>query len=59
MRIDLNLLDGLSFESFKNYDHRLGCLTIKLDKPKVRMSGYWKFIASLLDEKNFQGQLEY
>ena len=50
----MDRLGGLSFKLFKNYDHVLACVTIKLVKAEVRMSVYWKFKASLLDEKDAQ-----
>ena len=43
--------------SFKDYDHKLVCVSIKLDKAQVRMSGNWEFNSSLCG-KDFQGQLE-
>ena len=33
-------------------------LSVKLDKVRLEMSGYWKFNTSLLDEKDFQDQIE-
>ena len=47
-----------SFEVDKNYDNKLLYALIRLDKAKIRMYGYGKFNASLLDEKNFQDQLK-
>ena len=50
--------DSPKIKLIENYDHRFVCVTIKLDKAKVRMSGYWKFNTSKMDEKDFQDQLE-
>ena len=57
-RVDLDYLGGPSFEPFKNSDHKFLCVSIKLDKARRRMSGYWKFNLSLLAEADFRNQLE-
>ena len=57
-RVDLELLGCPSLKAFKNYDHRLVWVNIKLDSVNVRRSGYWKFNTSLLRDENFQNQLE-
>ena len=56
-RVDLDLIGGPSFQAYNNFDHRFVYFKIRLDRPKVRMSGYWKFNASLLEDKNFQDRL--
>ena len=33
-------------------------MSIRLDKARSRLSGYWKFNSSLLGEDDFQNQLE-
>ena len=33
-------------------------MSIRLDKARCRMSGYWKFNSSLLAEDDFRNQLE-
>ena len=57
-RVDLDHLNSLSFEPYKNSDHKFLCVSIRLDKARCRMSGYWKFNLSLLAEADFQNQLE-
>ena len=57
-RDDLDYLGGPSFEPYKNSDHKFLCVSIRLDKARCRMSGYWKFNSSLLAEADFRNQLE-
>ena len=57
-RVDLDYLGGPSFEPYKNSDHKFLCVSIRLDKARCRMSGYWKFNLSLLAEADFRNQLE-
>ena len=57
-RVNLDYLGGPSFDSYKNSDHKLLCVSIRLDKARCRMSGYWKFNSSLLAEADFRNQLE-
>ena len=57
-RVNLDLLGSPSFNVFENYDHRFVWVNIKIDRVRIRMSGYWKLNASLLEDKNFQNQLE-
>ena len=57
-RVDLDYLGGPSFEPYKNSDHKFLCVSIRLDKARRRMSGYWKFNLSLLAEADFRNQLE-
>ena len=49
-RVDLDYLGGPSFDPYKNSDHKFLCVSIRLDKARCRMSGYWKFNSSLLGE---------
>ena len=57
-RVDLDYLGGPSFDPYKDSDHKFFCVSIRLDKARSRMSGYWKFNSSLLAEDDFQKQLE-
>ena len=57
-RVDLDYVGGPSFEAYKDSDHKFLCVSIKLDKARRRMSGYWKFNLSLLAEADFRNQLE-
>ena len=57
-RVDLDYLGGPSFDPYKNSDHKFLCVSIRLDKARCRMSGYWKFNSSLLAEADFRNQLE-
>ena len=57
-RVDFDYLGGPSFEPYKNSDHKFLCVSIRLDKARCRMSGYWKFNLSLLAETDFRNQLE-
>ena len=57
-RVDLDYLGGPSFEPYKNSDHKFLCVSIRLDKARCRMSGYWKFNLSLLAEADFRNELE-
>ena len=57
-RVDLDYLGGPSFEPYKDSDHKFLCVSIRLDKARCRMSGYWKFNLSLLAEADFRNQLE-
>ena len=43
---------------YKDSDHEFLCVSIRLDKARCRMSGYWKFNSSLLAEDDFPDQLE-
>ena len=56
--VDVDYLGGPSFEPYKDSDHKMLCVSIKLDKARCRISGHWKFNSSLLDWKDFQDQLE-
>ena len=57
-RVDLDYLGGPSFNAYKDSDHKFLCVSIRLDKARCRMSGYWKFNSSLLAEADFRNQLE-
>ena len=57
-RVDWDYLGGPSFDPYKNSDHKFLCVSIRLDKARCRMSGYWKFNSSLLAEADFRNQLE-
>ena len=57
-RVDLDYLGGPSFDPYKNSDHKFLCVSIRLDKARCRMSGYWKFNSSFLVEADFRNQLE-
>ena len=57
-RVDLDYLGGPSFNPYKDSDHKFLCVSIRLDKARCRMSGYWKFNSSLLAEADFRNQLE-
>ena len=57
-RVYLDYLGGPSFDPYKDSDHKLSCVSIRLDKARYRMSGYWKFNSSLLAEDDFRNQLE-
>ena len=57
-RVDLDYLGGPSFDPYKNSDHKFLCMSMRLDKARCRMSGYWKFNSSLLAEADFRNQLE-
>ena len=57
-RVDLDYIGGPSFEPYKDSDHKSLCVSIRLDKARCRMSGYWKFNLSLLAEADFRNQLE-
>ena len=54
MRVDLDYLGGPSFDPFKDSEHKFLCVSIKLNKARSRLSGYWKFNSSLLAEDDFQ-----
>ena len=54
-RVDLYYLGGPSFDP---YDHKILCVSIRLDKARRMMSGYWKFNSFLLGEDDFRNQLE-
>ncbi len=45
-RVDLDYLGGPSFNAYKDSDHKVLCVSIRLDKARCRMSGYWKFNSS-------------
>ena len=49
-QVDLDYLGGSSFEPYKDSDHKMLCVSIRLDKARRRMSDYWKFNSSLLDQ---------
>ena len=53
-RVDLDYLSAQSFEAYKNSDHKILSESIRLDKAKRRMSGYWKLNSFILDEVDFQ-----
>ena len=57
-RVDLDYLGGPSFDLYKDSVHKFLCVSIRLDKARSRMSGYWKFNSSLLAEDDFRNQLE-
>ena len=57
-RVDLDYLGGPSFDLYKDSDHKFLCVSIRLDKARTRMSGYWKFNSSRLAEDDFRNQLE-
>ena len=57
-QVDFDYLGGPSFDPYKDSDHKFLCVSIKLDKARCRMSGYWKFNSSLLAEDDFLNQLE-
>ena len=57
-RVDLDYLGGPSFDLYKDSDHKFLCVSIRLDKARSRMSGYWKFNSSLLAEDDFWNQLK-
>ena len=57
-RVDLDYLGGPSFDTYKDSDHKFLCVSIRLDKARCMMSGYWKFNSSLLAEDDFRNQLE-
>ena len=57
-RVDLDYLGGPSFNPYKDSDHEFLYVSIRLDKARCRMSGYWKFNSSLLAEADFRNQLE-
>ena len=56
-RVELDYLGGQSFDPYKDSDHKFVCVSIRLDKARSRMSGYWKFNSSLLAEDDFRNQL--
>ena len=39
-RVDLDYLGSPSFDPYKNSDHKILCVSIRLDKGRRRMSGY-------------------
>ena len=47
-RVGLDYLGGPSFDPYKDSDHKFLCVSIRLDKARSRMSGYWKFNSSFL-----------
>ena len=55
-RVDLDYLGGPSFDPYKDSDYKFLCVSIRLDKARSRMSGYWN--SSLLDEDDFRNQQE-
>jgi len=57
-RVDVDFIEGPSFESIEGSDHRMIYVGLNLDRIKVRRSGYWKLNASLLEDKEFISQLE-
>ena len=57
-RVDLDYLGGPSFDPYKGSDHKVLCVSIRLDKARSLMPGYWKFNSSLLAEDDFRNQLE-
>ena len=57
-RVDLDYFGDPSFDPYKDSDHKFLCVSIRLDKARSRMSGYWKFNSSLLAEDDFRNQLE-
>ena len=57
-QVDLDYLDGPSFELCKYSDNKISCVSIRLEKARRRMSGYWNFNSSLLDERDFRNQPE-
>ena len=57
-RVDLDYLGGPSFDLYKNSGQKFSCVSIRLDKARRRMSGYWKFNSSLLAKADFRNQLE-
>ena len=56
--VDLDYFGGPCFDPYKDSDHKFLCVSIRLDKSRCRMSGYWKFNSSLLAEYDFRNQLE-
>ena len=56
-RVDLDLSETPILSHIKVMTTNFS-LSAKLDKAKVRMSGYWKFNASRLDVKDFWDQIE-
>ena len=57
-RVDLDYLGGPTFDPYKDSDHKFLCVSIRLEKARSRMSGYWKLNSSLLAEEDFWNQLE-
>ena len=57
-RVNLDYLRGPSFDPYKDSDYKILCVSIRLDKARCRMSGYWKFNSSLLGEDDFRNQLQ-
>ena len=57
-QVDLDYLGGPSFEPYKESDHKMLCVSIRLNKTRRRMSAYWKFNSSLLDGKDFQDHVK-
>ena len=57
-QVGLDYLGGPSFDPYKDSDHKFLCVSIRLDRSRCRMSGYWKFNSSLLAAYDFQNQLE-
>ena len=57
-RVEQVYFDGPSFEPYEDSNNKVFRVFIRLDKAKRRMSNYWKFNSSLLDEKDFRNQLE-
>ena len=56
-RVNLDYLGGPSLNPYKDSDHKFLCVSIRLDKARCRMSGYW-LNSSLLAEADFRNQLE-
>ena len=57
-QVDLDYFGDPSFEPYKDSDHKILCVSIRLYKARCLMSGYWKFNSSLLGVTDFQDQLE-
>ena len=57
-RVDLDYLRDPSFDPYKDSDHKFLCVSIRLDKARCSMTGYWKFNSSLIAEFDFRNQLE-
>ena len=56
--VNLDYLGGPSFDPYKDSDHKFLCVSIRLDKSRCKMSGYWKFNSSPLAEDDSRNQLE-
>ena len=57
-RVDLDYLGSPSFDPYKDSNHKFLCVSVRLDKARRRLSGYWKFNSSLLGEDDFRNQQE-